>query len=599
MSMSLNYPRLISKKYSQEYTRSYETRYVAEISHQGINAFRIMKDLDSLLLERKVNAQLIKWDEQYTKQELKRTISQEKESNQTTADEMTREATDVQYDIENTLLHTLDIDDTVDWETLKDFSTYEEENPINRLDEEISKYTKPVQPVYKSLPTKPLDSEFTPKLNIINKIIKSSKDAKLRQAEKEFRNALEMWEKHFAQIEEDNAHLGNSFEEELKQVNIQIESTRQLYISKEEQWREDMKEFYAEQERSNTKVDSLKEQYGQHHPDAVLEYCEMVLNNSLYPDFFPRDFELEYNPETKILIVEYTLPAPEDLPSLKEVKYIAAKRELKEYHLSEAAMSKNYDSLIYKIFLRTIHELFEADQANALDCVSLNGWVSSINKATGKIAKNCIVSIQVKKAEFEEIDLSRVDPKVCFKSLKGIGSSKLSGITPIQPIMNVSREDKRFVDSYDVTNSIQEGDNLASMDWEDFEHLMREIFTKEFNSTGGEVKVTRASKDGGVDAVAFDPDPIRGGKIVIQAKRYSNTVGVSAVRDLYGTVMNEGATKGILVSTADYGPDAYEFARNKPLTLMNGANLLYLMEKHGHKARIDLVEARLTMKGKQ
>ena len=88
------------------------------------------------------------------------------------------------------------------------------------------------------------------------------------------------------------------------------------------------------------------------------------------------------------------------------------------------------------------------------------------------------------------------------------------------------------------------------------------------------------------------PDPIRGGKIVIQAKRYTNVVGVSAVRDLYGTVMNEGATKGILVTTSNYGNDAYKFAQGKPLTLMNGANLLYLLERHGYKAKIDLKEAR-------
>jgi restriction system protein len=133
------------------------------------------------------------------------------------------------------------------------------------------------------------------------------------------------------------------------------------------------------------------------------------------------------------------------------------------------------------------------------------------------------------------------------------------------------------------------------MDWEDFEHLIRELFEQEFTQTGGEVKVTQASRDGGVDAVAFDPDPIRGGKIVIQAKRYTNTVGVSAVRDLYGTVMNEGATKGILVTTSEYGPDAYEFARGKPLTLLSGGNLLSLLEKHGHKAKIDLVDARRIM----
>ena len=147
-----------------------------------------------------------------------------------------------------------------------------------------------------------------------------------------------------------------------------------------------------------------------------------------------------------------------------------------------------------------------------------------------------------------------------------------------------------------MTDQIDDSVNLASMDWQDFEHLIRELFEKEFNTSGGEVKITRASKDGGVDAIAFDPDPIRGGKIVIQAKRYTNVVGLSAVRDLYGTVLNEGANKGILVTTADYGPDAYEFIKGKPLTLINGNNLLYLLEKHGHKAKIDIVEAKSNLK---
>jgi len=129
------------------------------------------------------------------------------------------------------------------------------------------------------------------------------------------------------------------------------------------------------------------------------------------------------------------------------------------------------------------------------------------------------------------------------------------------------------------------------MPGQNFEHLIREIFEKEFAQSGGEVKVTRASRDHGVDAIAFDPDPIRGGKIVIQAKRYTKTVGVTSVRDLYGTVMNEGATEGILITTSDYGPDVYAFAKDKPLTLLNGNNLLHLLEKHGQKPRIDLKEA--------
>ena len=69
-------------------------------------------------------------------------------------------------------------------------------------------------------------------------------------------------------------------------------------------------------------------------------------------------------------------------------------------------------------------------------------------------------------------------------------------------------------------------------------------------------------------------------------------MGVDSVRDLYGTVLNEGAIKGILITTSQYGPDAYEFARDKPLTLLDGSNLLHLLESHGYKARIDLREAK-------
>lgn len=228
----------------------------------------------------------------------------------------------------------------------------------------------------------------------------------------------------------------------------------------------------------------------------------------------------------------------------------------------------------------------------ALEIVVVNGFVTSVDRKTGKPVTACVLSLRASKAEFVEINLAQVDPKACFKALRGVGSSKLHGLAPVAPIMLLTRDDRRFVSAYEVANTLDSTVNLAAMDWEDFEHLIREVFEKEFSSTGGEVKVTQASRDGGVDAVAFDPDPIRGGKIVIQAKRYTNTVGVSAVRDLYGTVLNEGATKGVLVTTSDYGPDSYAFAAGKPLVLLSGANLLHMLEKHGHKACINLNEAK-------
>ena len=48
----------------------------------------------------------------------------------------------------------------------------------------------------------------------------------------------------------------------------------------------------------------MKEAYLNKNNDSIIEYCEMVLNNSEYPDSFHKNFELEYNPDNKILIIE-------------------------------------------------------------------------------------------------------------------------------------------------------------------------------------------------------------------------------------------------------------------------------------------------------
>jgi len=51
-------------------------------------------------------------------------------------------------------------------------------------------------------------------------------------------------------------------------------------------------------------------------------------------------------------------------------------------------------------------------------------------------------------------------------------------------------------------------------------------------------------------------------------------------------MLNEGANKGILVATSGYGPDAFTFAKDKPIELIDGGGLLYLLDQVGIKANI-------------
>lgn len=147
--------------------------------------------------------------------------------------------------------------------------------------------------------------------------------------------------------------------------------------------------------------------------------------------------------------------------------------------------------------------------------------------------------------------------------------------------------DKRFVASSDLLTDLESRPNLMDLTPFEFEQLVGNLFSK----MNLETRQTRTSRDGGVDVVAFDIRPVLGGKVVIQAKRYRHTVGVSAIRDLFGTMMNEGANKGILVTTSGYGQDAFDFAKDKPIELLDGGRLLYLLEEHaGVKARIIMPE---------
>ena len=322
--------------------------------------------------------------------------------------------------------------------------------------------------------------------------------------------------------------------------------------------------------------------------DGLVARVEWMLRTVQLPNFVSREGKCRYDQESRILIFEHRLP---DLAALEFVKAV----ELKAGWTRKPANQKEARDAALRIYpslsIRFAAELLKLDWYGQVNAIVVNGWADYIDQSTGQKKRAYCSSMFATVEQIEELNLSSLDPIVAFSALKGIAARSLD-VTPIAPIFRIDTNDKRFVDAKEVIGKLNDGENLAAMDWEDFEHLCRELFERAFAGSGAEVKVTQASRDQGVDAVIFDPDPVRGGKIVVQAKRYTNTVDVSAVRDLYGSTMNEGAMKGILVTTSNYGPDAYAFATGKPITLLNGAELLGLLEAYGYKFRIDLAEAK-------
>lgn len=326
--------------------------------------------------------------------------------------------------------------------------------------------------------------------------------------------------------------------------------------------------------------------------ENIATQAEIILNLIELPNWIPTSFEIKFDSESNILIIEQQFP---DLGDIFWKKNVELKSGLSEKQPNQREIKQVCEVFYPSIVLKIAVELSKQLKCQSDIAIVINGWADYTVKATGNKKRAYCASLMAKIEVLKELNLKTLDPLIAFNSLKGISARSLE-LTPITPQVKINFEDKRFVEEKDILGKMSNEQNLASMNWEDFEHLCRELFEREFASSGSIVKVTQASRDQGVDAVIIDPHPIRGGKIVIQAKRYVNTVDVSSVRDLYGTLMNEGAMKGILVSTSNYGQDAYAFIQGKPLTLINGSELLGLLENHGYKYRINLDEARQFLK---
>lgn len=562
--------------------------YQITIGHDGLHKHRVIRSRDPAEAEAKARAQIAAWEEQWERKlaaeekrlhrEAERRKAEEHlELKRWEAERITGEAHELRAQFEGILARTLDIDDTVDWRSLRDCRDFPEPEP-----------SKPAPPERPSKPERQVPAKSMTHIGKLRRLwevcFPSYEQARLEREE---------WE-HAARLRAADQAYKEAvarYNEGAKQYNETVRRDQTRYQAELVAWHERKADFLKKQEQHNREVDEAKHRWLAADPAAITEYCELVLQNSNYPEIFPGDFDLEFNPENGILIVELELPTPDRVSRTKSAQYVAARDEIKVTEYKPAEYQRLYDNMVYQVALRTIHELYEADKVGALRSVVFNGRTNSIDAGTGQPTSACILSVQTNREEFLQIDLAKVDPAKCIRKLKGVSATTLTELTPVAPLLSINREDARFVEGREVITNISGGDNLAAMDWQQFEHLIRELFEREFAVNGGEVKVTRASRDGGVDAVIFDPDPIRGGKYVVQAKRYTANVPVSAVRDLYGTVVNEGAVKGILVTTAFYGPDSYSFAKDKPLTLLDGSNLLSMLQKHGTQAHIDLAAA--------
>jgi restriction system protein len=554
---------------------------------------KVIRAMTSNELDWLAQAQLSKWAEQ----EARKKQQQQKELERTTAlkmienrkwqaEEDTKAARLNLERFRNILTGSLHIKVGVDWEQLLDHRTFPPYHFSHPKPDREAIRLRLLGPAPRERVVLPPDLEKPSFLEFLFRFLRRQRlerQAKAAEAfAREKKRAAAEFSKQVQLYQDREKEVVQAFNAEVRAYNHQLKEEKEGYTRERDA-------FLAKQEAHNGAVLGFRARYEAGVPDAVERYVQLLLEQSSYPEPIAGEFEVRFDEASKTLPVSVWLPGPEDIPKVVEYKYVASRKEIKPVEMKQKEFEAFYDVVIHQIALRTMREVFDADYALRVEAVVVNGWVRGIDRKTGKPFTSCILSCEASRKQFMDLDLAQVSPKECVRGLKGITAGPLVMLAPVKPILEIKREDDRFVESKEVLDHMRPEDNLAAMEWEDFEHLIRELFEMEFAKSGGEVHVTQASRDRGVDAIAIDPDPIRGGKFVIQAKRYNMVVPVSAVRDLYGTMIAEGATKGILVTTSYFGRDSREFAKDKPLTLIDGENLVHMFQQHGHNVHIALL----------
>jgi restriction system protein len=122
---------------------------------------------------------------------------------------------------------------------------------------------------------------------------------------------------------------------------------------------------------------------------------------------------------------------------------------------------------------------------------------------------------------------------------------------------------------YNAQTSIE---SIRELSWSQFELLIGEAYRRqayEVIETGG------AAADGGIDLKLKSERET----VLVQCKQWKvYKVGVKPIRELYGVLMAEHADRAIFVTTGGYTREAEQFAKGKPIQLIDGAGLCELIE---------------------
>lgn len=303
---------------------------------------------------------------------------------------------------------------------------------------------------------------------------------------------------------------------------------KEKYKIEKENYDRTCKKIDKEVERNNSEIDKVRTEYG-NDDESLTRYLELSLMHKMqvyYKVPLEFDFAFDYSKEDKTLVVDLTLPPDDFFMTENNFKFVKKTGEITSKEINSKVLNSSIKEVYYNIYLSFLNDLFDVDILGNFEEIVLNAYYEGIDKRIGQDIRVCVMTAKVSKEQFSRVNLEKVEPEQCFKFLKGKGKPNPDAIIKVDPIRFIDKGDYKLIETDNVLNHLSIDTNLAAMDWKEFEILIKDLFEEEFKDQNIEIRNTQPSNDGGIDVVAFNNNPYSGGVILLQAKRYTNTVSV-------------------------------------------------------------------------
>jgi restriction system protein len=134
---------------------------------------------------------------------------------------------------------------------------------------------------------------------------------------------------------------------------------------------------------------------------------------------------------------------------------VAVKRTDSKRPLAKRDIEHFLRRLVPAISLHIASNVAVNDWHNHVEIIAVNCWSRYFEKTTGKLKDASVSAVKPDKKSILEMNINKADALDAFRALRGAFVYSTEDIVPMQ------------------------GQNLATTDWQDFEHLIREVLAKE------------------------------------------------------------------------------------------------------------------------